>query len=214
MKDLWHKISTFFEDGDLTPLAVIISVAHYGPVLSEHGEHFLIAWLVGTMIDLLHFRTVRKLFQATNTRQMAGYAFIALVTTGIALGYHFRFYDNDLLLAIPIPVGIAILAQHAASRKQEETNGLQELANQAQALAKDWQAKYNQEQERNKSLQTQIRQQQETIKAWQALNTEVQTLARFNAKLITAEQAANMIGVKDVRTVQSRAEKLNGVTKQ
>lgn len=39
------------------------------------------------------------------------------------------------------------------------------------------------------------------------------TLMLFNHDLITAEQAASMIGVRDVRTVRSRAEKLNGVAK-
>lgn len=201
-KQLWHNISTFFEDGDLTPLAVLISVAHYGPVLVAHGENLLVAWAVGAMIDLLHFRSVRRAVTVHNWMNVI----IGALTTAMAIGYHLRFYNGDWLLALPIPLGIAILAQHAASQRQEETNDLQGVAEAAQASASEWQDKFKQSQETIKS-------QQAIIKAWRTMNEEHQTLAKFNAKLVTAEQAANIIGVKDVRTVESRAAKLNGVTK-
>lgn len=231
----WHKISTAFEYGDLTPLAVAISVAHYGPVLASHGDNVAVAWAVGTLIDLLHFRTVRRLFQVTGRNRVVGHALVAVVTTAMALGYHLRFYDGDWLLAIPIPIGIAILAQHAAAQKveqgenrwrkrvrtvikiarrfQDETIRAQAVAEQVQAAANQLQAETNRLQARVNELQEQSKSQQEIIKAWQSLNKEAQVLARYNAKLLTAEQAASMIGVKDPRTVQSRAEKLNGVAK-
>lgn len=115
----WHKISTAFEYGDLTPLAVVISVGHYGPVLAAKGDNVVVAWMVGALIDLLHYRTVRRLFQVTGRNQVIGHALVAVVTTAMALGYHLRFYEGDWLLAIPIPVGIAILAQHAAAQKAD-----------------------------------------------------------------------------------------------
>src|SRR5688500_11949807 len=115
---LWHRIATFFEQGDLTPFAVVISIAHYGPVLQAHGENWLVAWLVGATIDLLHFRSVRRLFQVSGRYAIIGHALIAIVTTLMAVGYHLRFYGGDWLLALPIPIGIAILAQHAASKQQ------------------------------------------------------------------------------------------------
>ena len=120
-KNLWHRLAMFFEHGDLTPVAVLISVAHYGPVLVAHGESVIVAWGVGALIDLLHFRTVRKLFQVKGSWSIAGHAGIALATTLMAAMYHLRFYAGDWLLAIPIPVGIAILAQHAASNGQDAT---------------------------------------------------------------------------------------------
>lgn len=119
LSNIWDRTATFFESGDLTPLAVAISVAHYGPVLVLHGEHWLIAFLVGALIDLLHYRTVRRLFQVTGRNQVIGHALIATVTTAMAMGYHLRFYGGDWLLAAPIPVGIAILAQHAAAQKAD-----------------------------------------------------------------------------------------------
>lgn len=107
----WHRLSNFFEHGDLTPFAVIISVAHYVPVLTAHGENLVVAGLVGALIDLLHFRTVRR--AVNDYRHIDG--FIAALTTTMATAYHFRYYNGDWLLALPIPIGIAILAYHAAS---------------------------------------------------------------------------------------------------
>ncbi len=117
----WKDIAHFFEKGDLTPLAVVISVAHYGPVLMRHNDSMLVAWLVGAMIDFIHFRTVRRLFQVRGRKAIIGHALVALLTTVMALGYHLRFYENDLLLALPIPIGIGILAQHAAAKVHDET---------------------------------------------------------------------------------------------
>lgn len=234
-RNLWHKLSTFFEHGDLTPFAVIISIAHYGPVLARHGENVLVAWLVGTTIDLIHFRTVRRLFQVRGQRRIIGHAAIAILTTLMALGYHLRFYGNDLLLAAPIPLGIAILAQHAAAKGERDhankwrsrVMAVIAIARRAQKMAEEYQYKLDRQQsliDRAQSqvveLQAQIKRMQESsreaqtiIMAWHSLNEEHQALAKFNADLITAEQAAQLIGVKDVRTVQARAEKLNGVHK-
>lgn len=107
----WNRLSNFFEHGDLTPFAVVISIAHYVPVLQAHGENLIVAALVGTLIDLLHFRTIRK--AVNDLSKLDG--FIAAVTTFMATAYHWRYYAGDWLLALPIPIGIAILAYHAAS---------------------------------------------------------------------------------------------------
>lgn len=107
-----RRLTDWFENGDLTPLAVVISVAHYGPVLHAHGEHWLVAWAVGALIDLLHFRSIRHF-----TRRLGWISgAVAVMTTVMASMYHLRFYSGDWLLALPIPVGIGILAWHAAER--------------------------------------------------------------------------------------------------
>lgn len=139
---MWKRIVRWIEDGDLTPLAMVISVAHYGPVLVSHGEHVIVAWVVGAMMDLLHFRSVRYVFQKPGV--LAG--MVAVMTTIMATGYHLRFYSNDWLLALPIPIGIGILAWHAAEKRKaqevvaeddrrltEAESRVQELANQLQA---------------------------------------------------------------------------------
>lgn len=226
--NLWSGVARFFESGDLTPLAVLVSIAHYGPVLVAYGEHKLIAYTIGVLIDMLHFRTIRRAV-SSRSRTEAG---IAVITTVMALGYHLRFYQNDWLLAAPIPLGIAILAYHAAVKREDEdkarytvwrgrAKGIITCARKLQEQHKGLQSEnitlQNQikaEQETAKLQQVRLKEQQGIIKAWQSLNMEHQTLARFNANLITAEQAASLIGVKDARTVQARAEKLNGVSYQ
>lgn len=234
-RNLWHKLSTFFEHGDLTPFAVIISIAHYGPVLASHGENVLVAWLVGTTIDLIHFRTVRRLFQVRGRKRVVGHAFVAVLTTLMALGYHLRFYGNDLLLAAPIPLGIAILAQHAAAKGERDhankwrnrVKAVIAIARRAQKKAQEFEMNYNRAQaqinklqevrvslqKENERQQGQLLQAQATLNSWHYLTHEQQALAQFKAGQITAEQAAQLIGVKDTRTVQARAEKLNGVHK-
>lgn len=96
--------------------------------------------------------------------------------------------------------------QKDAKHLQGENKQLQKETNRLQALANELQTKAN-------NLQTAVNEQQPIIKAWQAMNKEHQTLAQYNAKILTAEQTASILGVKDTRTVQSRASKLNGVAK-
>ena len=130
------RIVEWFEHGDLVPLAVVISVAHYGPVLAAHGENLYVAWAVGVLIDLLHFRSVRYAFSSRTW--LAG--MVAAATTVMAMGYHLRFYGGDWLLALPIPVGIAILAWHASEKERGGIGNAvaavrQELAELARQLA-------------------------------------------------------------------------------
>ncbi len=107
---MWRRLARFFEKGDLIPFFVIISIAHYIPVLASHDEIYIAA-LVGMAVDMLHFRAVRAWF---NGRILSWGGFfngvIGVLTTVMASLYHMRFYGNDWLLALPIPVGIAILA--------------------------------------------------------------------------------------------------------
>ncbi|MBK8990139.1 MAG: hypothetical protein IPM39_29430 [Chloroflexi bacterium] len=113
------RVLDWFEQGDLVPLAVLISVAHYGPVLMAHGEFWLVAWAVGALVDLLHFRSVRYAF--SSRLWLAGV--VAAATTIMATGYHLRFYAGDWLLALPIPIGIAILAWHASEKERGMMSG-------------------------------------------------------------------------------------------
>ena len=135
-ESFWQKVSHWFENGDLVPLAVLISVGHYGPVLMAHGENWLVAWAVGTLMDLLHFRAVRWAFHKPGV--MAG--LVAIATTVMAAGYHFRFYNGDLLLALPIPLGIAVLAWQATATKEDYAAQAQAEAAAAQAKAAQAQA--------------------------------------------------------------------------
>lgn len=176
------KALDWLEEGDLVPLAVVVSVAHYGPVLVAHGEHWLVAWSVGILIDLLHFRSVRYAFA---TRQwLAG--LVAVATTIMATGYHLRFYGGDWLLALPIPIGIAILAWHSSERQRGVVNGQLSMVN-------------GQLQERDAELQA-------VGKLLEAAESRAQELA---SKLQAAESQAKE-AERLMRDAEMRAQKLEG----
>lgn len=124
--------------------------------------------------------------------------------------FHLLFYIDGgafapvyLLLAAPLPLGIFILAWQ---QEQARAEAAQADATAAQNLADD----HKRLQEEHKRLQREHKDLQAVGKAWQTLNDEAQALARFNAKQLKAEEAASILGVKDVRTVQARAARLNG----
>ncbi len=116
----WKSLANFFEHGDLVPLAVIISTYHYFYALQSAGDKW-IAIPVALLIDMLHFRTVR-LAVAVRSWVATG---IAVATTFMAIGYHFLFYSIEVdtwylvvLYALPMPLGIAILAWQQESQKE------------------------------------------------------------------------------------------------
>lgn len=204
---LWQRIANFFENGDLVPFAVVVSSVHFVTALVAYGgEAWPVAVLVGVFVDMLHYRTIRY---AVRGRGRAAVA-LAVGTTAMSYVFHLLFYIDGgvfnpvyLLLAAPLPFGIFILAWQ---QEQARTEKAQADTDAAQALADD----HRRLQEEHKRLQAVNKELQAVNKAWQTLNYEAQALARFNAKQIKAEEVAGILGVKDVRTVQSRAARLNG----
>ena len=256
MGSKWKRIAGFFESGDLVPFAVLVSAYHFVNALMVFGEWQPIAVAQGLLIDMLHFRTVRRAVQSKG----AAAKWIALLTTAMSLAFHYLFFTAGidaagevvidwnwlaLLLAAPLPLSIPILAWQQATTQQETADTLQSDYNELQdvhnAIREEYKAlqdgstrlqkQYKSMQSDYKSLQTQHtaaqdaskRQQaqidqlqkqwaavQNDLKAWQKLNPEYKALARFNVGQIDAEQTAAIIGVKDTRTVKSRAHTLNG----
>ena len=120
---LWHRAASFLENGDLVLFAVVISVYHYWKALEPAGDPVYVAIPVALFVDLLHYRTVRRAVQARTLASVG----IAALTTGMALGYHIVFYSLTVanhwhvwLYALPIPLGIGILAWHAAGKSIAE----------------------------------------------------------------------------------------------
>ena len=204
----WQRAATFFETGDLVPFAVVVSSVHFVTALVVYGgESWPVAVLVGIFVDMLHYRTIRYAVRGRTRTAVI----LAALTTAMSYVFHLLFYIDGgafvpvyLLLAAPLPFGIFILAWQ---QEQARSEAAQADAAAAQALADD----HKRLQEENKRLQGQLKEQQVTLKAWQTLNNEVQTLARFNAKQIKVDEAAAVLGVKDARTVKSRASRVNGV---
>lgn len=205
---LWQRIANFFESGDLVPFAVVVSSFHFVTALVVYGgEAWPVAVLVGVFVDMLHYRTIRYAVRGQRTRAAVA---LAVLTTAMSYVFHLLFYVDGgevrwvyLLLAAPLPLGIFILAWQQEQARADATQAEDKAA---QQIADD----YNRLQEAYKKLQADYKAQQATLKAWQTLNDEAQALARFNAKQMKVEEVATIIGVKDARTVQARAARLNG----
>ena len=208
---LWQRVANFFENGDLVPFAVVVSSVHFVTALVVYGgESWPVAVLVGIFVDMLHYRTIRYAVRGRN-RMAIG---LAIITTAMSYVFHLLFYVDGgqfqpvyLLLAAPLPFGIFILAwqQEQARADSRQADDLEN---------RKMQEAYKHLQDDYKRLQIANKEQQAASKAWQTLNNETQTLARYNAGQIKATDAANQLGVKDTRTVQTRAAKLNGSGKE
>lgn len=99
--------------------------------------------------------------------------------------------------------------QWEAETARERADGVQRQLADVQARAEEGQSRLEQVQAETEQMQTKLDQMQAIHKAWQALNPETQTLARFNARLLTAQDAAEELDVH-VSTVRRKARLLNG----
>ena len=111
-----NKLAKFFEEGDLVPFAVLISIYHFAMALIAWGENLFVAVAQGLLVDMLHFRTVR---QAVRTKTVAS-RLVAVVTTFLSFGVHLLFYSyhngvwdvtpTAVFLASMLPLSIPVLA--------------------------------------------------------------------------------------------------------
>lgn len=107
----WAAAADWLEKGDLVPLMIAVSAYHYIRVLWG-DDPWPVAVLVGVLVDLGHYRTVKIAARYTGKRKhvLIGRWVVALAMTAVSLSYHWRFYDGDWWLAAPMPVLIAVLA--------------------------------------------------------------------------------------------------------
>ena len=110
MKNIWNKLTNWFEYGDLVPLIVIVSAAHYIAILKDNDPLYS-AIAIGILVDLGHYRTVRAAVRYQSKFLFRGFWrwLIAAGMTTISLNYHQRYY-NDYWLSVPLPLLIAALA--------------------------------------------------------------------------------------------------------
>jgi len=106
----WKALVHWFEFGDLLPLLIIVSAAHYIAILSDH-DYWPVAVAIGILVDLGHYRWVRAAARYTggDKRQLITRWLFAILLTVISFAYHQRFYQ-DYWLSIPLPLLIASLA--------------------------------------------------------------------------------------------------------
>jgi len=111
MGRLWRGLLEWLEGGDLVPLLVIVSAVHYAAVLQAH-DWPVVGAVIGLLVDIGHFRSVliATRYTGENRRERAIRWGVALVMTAVSLSYHWRFYEGQWDLAVPIPLLIAALA--------------------------------------------------------------------------------------------------------
>jgi capsule polysaccharide export protein KpsE/RkpR len=100
--------------------------------------------------------------------------------------------------------------QREAEAERQRADEMQGQLIGVQTQADAVQTQFEQVQAEASRMQTKLDEMQAVDKAWQALNPEMQTLALFNARLLTAKDAAEQMGVH-ITTVRRRARQLNGV---
>lgn len=99
--------------------------------------------------------------------------------------------------------------QREAEIERERVAAMQAQLAEVQAQADEVQNQLEQVQTEANRWRASVDEMQTIGKAWQALNPETQTLALFNAQLLTAQDAAEQLGVH-VTTVRRKAKQLNG----
>ncbi|MCP4937044.1 MAG: hypothetical protein GY927_23260 [bacterium] len=155
--------------------------------------------------------------------------FASIVPVGLAImAWHHQQHEQETITDWQL---LIVEAQQQAETMQQEAEAAQARANQmqqqadmertqatemqtklaeAQAQADGVQSQLEQVQAEVAQMQTKLTEMQAIGKAWQALNPEMQTLALFNAQLLTAKDAAAQLGVH-VTTIRRKAKHLNGV---
>jgi UDP-N-acetylmuramyl tripeptide synthase len=101
--------------------------------------------------------------------------------------------------------------QREADRERERAAALQTQLAEVQAQADGMQSQLEQVQVEAAQMQITLDEKQAVNRAWQTLNPEMQTLALFNAQMLTAQAAAEQLGVH-VTTIRRKARQLNGVS--
>lgn len=99
--------------------------------------------------------------------------------------------------------------QREAETERERAAAMQAQLAEVQAQADEMQSQLEQVQAEADRWRAHVDEMQMIGKAWQTLNPEMQTLALFNAQLLTAQDAAEKLGVH-VTTVRRKARQLNG----
>jgi hypothetical protein len=104
----------------------------------------------------------------------------------------------------------AVRVQQEAEAERRRAEEMLARAEAAQVRVDEMQSQLEQAQAEAAAMQGRLAEMQPIGRAWQALNPETQTLALFNAQLLTAQAAAEQLGIH-VTTVRRKAKQLNGV---
>lgn len=115
MKAIWSWIVWVFEKADIIPPIIAVSVWHYAGALA-HKDPIPVAIILGGLIDIGHYRSVKAYFKKNTIGRFA----LMAVFTALTGWYHYLWYQN-ILLAAGMPVliiGLAILSTWEGWEKQ------------------------------------------------------------------------------------------------
>ena len=136
LQSVWKSIVNWFEIGDLVPLIVVVSAAHYVWVLADY-DYWPVAAAIGIMVDLGHYRIVRAAvrYRGGHIRPLMVRWCMVVFMTVLSINYHQRFYQ-DWWLSLPLPFLIAALAwiqktDEKIGKRDVSTIASQEIAHNA-----------------------------------------------------------------------------------
>lgn len=118
MRKLTAAFINWFENGELTPFVILISIPHYAFVLSRF-DWWPVAAVLGFLLDMGHYRTIRAYLRGKG-------AFWMVVLTVFSYGFHAAFYFESgagwstIFLGAAVPVVIFALANLGYSEKWSE----------------------------------------------------------------------------------------------
>ena len=209
MTKWWQQFAHFLHTANLIPLVILVSSYQYSVALRSH-DPMLIAIPMALFVDLLHFRTVQRAVQTKKTMWQV----TAVFTTALAFGLQWMFYSQPgedgtliwwqaILFASIVPDGLAIMAWHHEQHEEEQVVDWQAAVVEAERQAAAMQTELS-------AMHAQVQAMGQVGKAWSGMNAEMQTLAFFNADLLSVKEAAAQLAVHET-TVRRRAKALNGV---
>jgi len=102
MNRLWNKLVNWFENGDLIPMLILISVPHYAQVLASY-DWAIVGSVLGFLIDMGHYRTIKVFLNGKGAVWM-------IVLTLFSLGFHTAFYSLGGAGWWSLPIGSAVPA--------------------------------------------------------------------------------------------------------
>ena len=84
MQKIINRFVDWFENGELTPFVILISIPHYAMVLARF-DWWPVAAVLGFLLDMGHYRTIRAYLRGKG-------AFWMIVLSLFSYGFHFAFY--------------------------------------------------------------------------------------------------------------------------
>lgn len=84
MRKLFSTFVNWFENGELAPLIILVSVPHYATVLARF-DWWPVASVLGFLLDLSHYRTIKAYQNGRGALWM-------IVLTAFSFGFHCAFY--------------------------------------------------------------------------------------------------------------------------